>query len=80
MILPGSVMFGRVLLYFNVFCDILSCSVVFCEVVLHSAVICCVLPCFARNARSYKPENPSGWHYLLDKPSPEMDSNLNLSV
>ena len=29
--------------------------------------------------KTYKPENPSGWHYLLDEPSPEMDSNLNLN-
>ena len=28
-------------------------------------------------AKSYKPKNPSGWHYLLDEPSPEMDSNPN---
>ena len=26
---------------------------------------------------SYKPKNPSGWYYLLDEPSPEMDSNPN---
>ena len=23
--------------------------------------------------KTYKPKNPSGWHYLLEKPSPEMD-------
>ena len=27
--------------------------------------------------KTYKPKNPSGWHYLLDEPSPEMDSNPN---
>ena len=29
--------------------------------------------------KTYKPKNPSGWHYLLDEPSPEMDSNPNLN-
>ena len=29
--------------------------------------------------KNYKPENPSGWHYLLDELSPEMDSNPNLN-
>ena len=29
---------------------------------------------------TYKSENPSGWHYLLDEPSPEMDSNPNLNA
>ena len=29
--------------------------------------------------KTYKPKNPSGWHYLLDEPSPEMDSNRNLN-
>ena len=28
---------------------------------------------------SYKPENPSEWHYLLDELSSEMDSNPNLN-
>ena len=28
--------------------------------------------------KTYKPKNPSGWHYLLDELSPEMDSNPNL--
>ena len=30
--------------------------------------------------KTYKPKNPSGWHYLLEKPSPEMDSNPNSNV
>ena len=30
--------------------------------------------------KTCKPKNPSGWHYLLDEPSPEMDSNPNLNV
>ena len=29
--------------------------------------------------KTYKPKNPSGWHYLLEKSSPEMDSNRNLN-
>ena len=29
------------------------------------------------NKRPYEPKNPSGWHYLLEKSSPEMDSNPN---
>ena len=27
--------------------------------------------------KTYKPKNPSGWHYLLEKPSPKMDSKPN---
>ena len=27
--------------------------------------------------KTYKPKNPSGWHYLLDEPSQKMDSNPN---
>ena len=34
------------------------------------------VPIFAP-VKTYKPKNPSGWHYLLDEPSPEMDSNPN---
>ena len=30
--------------------------------------------------KTYKPKNPSGWHYLLEKSSPEMDSNRNSNV
>ena len=30
--------------------------------------------------KTYKTKNPSGWHYLLDEASPEMDSNPNLNV
>ena len=29
---------------------------------------------------NYKHEIPSGWHYLLEELSPEMDSNPNLNV
>ena len=29
--------------------------------------------------KTYKPQNPSGWHYLLEELSPEMDSNPNLN-
>ena len=27
--------------------------------------------------KTYKPKNPSGWHYLLDEPSRKMNSNPN---
>ena len=37
------------------------------------------VPIFGR-LKTYKPKNPSGWRYLLDEPSPEMDSNPNLNV
>ena len=29
------------------------------------------------SVKTYKPKNPSGWHYLLEKSSPKMDSHPN---
>ena len=40
---------------------------------------CAIFILIFGRAKTYKPKNPSGWHYLLDEPSPEMDSNPNLN-